>query len=135
MIQIGEDGSQDASDHAHAHLIRFGLEPQEDAMECVDEIGRVEQVVLHHVLGGLGLIENGGQVGLGGHLQDVPSVDVEVVLPDFLADETPIYYRGYVPEEISLFLLLEGDGQVLVQFLLRVAPGDHRPLLPLKIAG
>lgn len=135
MIEVGQDGPQDATHHAHAHLIGSGLESQEDAVEGVDEIGGVEQVVLDHVLGGLGLVEDGGEVGLSGHLQHVPPVDVQVVLADLLADEAPIYYRGYVPEEICLLLLLEGDGEVLVQFLLRVAPGDHCALLPLEVAG
>lgn len=114
MIEVGEDGAEDASHHAHAHLIGLGLEAEEDAVQCVDEIGGVEEVVLDHVFGGLGLIEDGGEVGLSGHLEHVASIDVQVVLSDFLADEAPIYYRGYVPEKISLLFLLERDSQVLV---------------------
>lgn len=39
VIEVGEDGAQDTSHHPHAHLIRFCLEFQENAMQCVDEIG------------------------------------------------------------------------------------------------
>jgi hypothetical protein len=135
VVEVGEDGAQDTSHHAHAHLVRLGLEPQEDAMQGVDEVGGVEQVVFDHVLGGLGLVEDGGEIGLSGHFEHISSVDVQVVLSDLLTDEAPDYSRGYVPEEVGLFLLLKGDGQVLVELLLLVAPRDHRALLALEVAG
>jgi hypothetical protein len=71
-------------------------------------------VIFDHVFRGLGLVEDGGEIGLCGHFEDVAAVDVQVVLSNLLTDETPDYSRGYVPEEVGLLFLLKGDGQVLV---------------------
>lgn len=133
MVQIGQNRAQDAAHHAHAHFIRLALKFPEDLVQRIDEVGRVEQMVLDHVLGVLGFVEDGGEVGFCGHFEDVAAIDVEVVLTDLLANEPPIYYRRYVPEKISLLFLLEGNGKLLVELLLAVAPRDHCALLPFEV--
>lgn len=90
-------------------------------------------MVLYHVFGVLGLIEYGWKVVLVGHFEDISTVDIEVVLADLFANESPSYYRRYVPEEIGLLFLFEGDGELLVESLLAIPPGDHGPLLALEV--
>lgn len=133
MVQICQNRTQDAADHAHAHFIGLALKFPEDLVQGIDEIGGVEEMVLDHVLGVLGFVEDGGEVGFCGHFEDVATIDVEVVLTDLLANEPPIYYRSYVPEKISLLFLLEGNGELLVELLLVVAPRDHCALLAFEV--
>jgi hypothetical protein len=102
-------------------------------LKGVDEILGVEQMVLNHVLGSLRLVEDGGQIGVRGHFEHVLSVDVEVILPYFFANQAPRLLSGYIPEEIALFLLLKGDGQFLMQLLFAVPPRDHCALLPFEV--
>ncbi len=66
VVQVVEDGSDYAADHAHAHFVAFGLELVEEGGEGADEGRAVEQVVLDHVLGSLGLVEDVGEIGLIG---------------------------------------------------------------------
>lgn len=87
MIQVGQNGLHDPSDHAHAHLVVPTLKLLEDLTERGDELFGIEQMVLHHIFGGLGLVEYGGEVALGGHFEDIPAIDIKVILSDFFADE------------------------------------------------
>lgn len=89
MIQVGQNGLHDPSDHAHAHLVVPALKLLEDLTERGDELFGIEQMVLHHIFGGLGLVEYGGEVALGGHFEDIPAIDIKVILSDFFADEPP----------------------------------------------
>lgn len=66
VVQVVEDGPDYATDHPHAHFVAFGLEFVEEGGESADEGRAVEQVVLDHVLGSLGLVEDVGEIGLIG---------------------------------------------------------------------
>lgn len=43
------------------------------------------------------------------------------------------YYQRYIPEEIALFILFKGDGQILVHLLFAVPPSDDGSLLPFEV--
>ena len=89
MIQVGQNGLQDPSNHSHAHFVVPPLELLEDLAERGDELFGIEQMVLYHIFGGLGLIEYGGEIALAGHFEDISAIDIKVILSDFFADEPP----------------------------------------------
>jgi hypothetical protein len=53
------------------------------------ELLGIDDMVLDHIREVLGLVEDVGQVELGGHLQGLLAVDIEVVLADTRADDPP----------------------------------------------
>lgn len=46
-------------------------------------------MVLHHVFGGLSFIEYDGEVALIWHFEDIPTIDIKIILSNFFADEPP----------------------------------------------
>jgi hypothetical protein len=89
VVEVGQNGFHDAAHHAHTHLVSPALKFLENPGEGVDELSRIEEVKLNHVLGGLGLVENDGKIGFGGHFEDIPAVDVEVILSNLFANQAP----------------------------------------------
>lgn len=110
MVDIGEDRIKDATYHSQSLFVTTFLKKQENFMKWEEKFVRVEDVILNEVFCVDSPIQDVGKVILSRHIQRVSAADVQIILADLFANQSPNYSCMYIPKEVACLVTLEWYG-------------------------